>query len=93
MSGFRITITDKGVPETATLYCAHCKLPHPVTQEMRDRHCAKAKDFGVTEFEVWECGKCWLAHLEHLSGLPSPKLRVECTHDVPPFPEEDEEEP
>lgn len=86
VSTVRIRIVVGSGPETATLTCAHCKLPHRVTEEMRERYELQAAAFGVTVDQIWECGKCFLADLEHRTGQPQPQLRTGCDHEVPPPP-------
>lgn len=86
-----IYVYPRGAPENGTLVCAHCRLPHAVTEEMQARYTTQAAAFGLSPDQVWECGACWLAHARHLGrmgpvdALRSIRIRTECTHPVPPF--------
>jgi hypothetical protein len=69
--------------------CAHCRLPHAVPEETERKFRENARKMDIPPDRIWECGACYLAHLEHRTGdlgeLSKLKLRTRCTHSIPPF--------
>lgn len=73
--------------EKVVLKCAHCKLPHMVSKAYRDQYEKKRQEIcafnkvNLTIDQVWMCGGCFKAYHD------LPNLKVDCNHEVPPFPE------
>ena len=63
------------------LICAHCKHPHLVETEYREKYVAKAKEYKVALDEIWMCGGCLSVYYK------VPTMKTECNHPIPPFTE------
>lgn len=95
-SPIRLRFDVSGEPETETIFCSHCRLPHPCTKAYLADWQVKANQFGVTIDRIWTCGLCyreWIRQgIEKFELQPSfdlNEMKVACEdHPVPAFPEE-----